>query len=246
MKSILITGVASGIGKETAEKLLREKWSVTGLDLSPSCPVQGENVSYYQCDVSDLSQVKQVADRMREAGGTFDALFNCAGILRMGMFDEIPFEAQLKEVDINLKGVLNCIHCFKPLLRSGSSIVNISSLSAIYGTPELAVYSATKSAVKSITESLNIEFGKESIYVSDIIVGYVRTPMILKAETLASSVQKLGVSVKPSAVAATVFKAVSAGRRVHHYVGMKTKLLVVLARLFPFTLKWMAKILATE
>ncbi|NOY22893.1 MAG: SDR family NAD(P)-dependent oxidoreductase [Acidobacteria bacterium] len=245
MKTILITGALSGIGKETAELFLKNGWSVAALDLLPAPPVQKENFSYFQCDVSDLNRVKEVAGILKEGGIRLDALFNCAGILRMGTFEAIPIEMQLREVDVNFKGVLNCIHCFKSLLNEGAGIVNMASLSAIYGTPELAVYSATKSAVQSVTESLNIEFGKESIHVSDIIVGYVRTPMILDSENIATSVKKLGVPVSPDRIAAAVYNAVLKRKRVHHYVGIQTKTLVFLARLFPFASKRMTGFLAS-
>lgn len=245
-KTILITGAASGIG-EAAVRLFNEKgWNVIGIDVNkerlerikPNC------MEAFVCDVSIAENVKDIAEELKKREVTLKALFNSAGILRMGLFKEIMLDEQLKEIDINLKGIVNTIYLFFPLFEKDSVIVNMSSLSGIYGTPELAVYSATKSAVKTLTEGLNIEFEKDSIFVCDILVDYVKTPMIVDADYKATSVRRLGVTVSPEDVAKTVYKAVSGKRKVHYYVGIKAKGLNFLSKLFPFASRLLTKFIA--
>ena len=83
----------------------------------------------------------------------------------------------------------------------------MSSGSAGYGIPELAVYSSTKHAVKGITEALNIEFESYDIFVCDIMPNYVATPMVNDAEHQAKSVEKMGVNLTTQQVAEVVWKA---------------------------------------
>ncbi len=244
--TILITGAASGIG-EAATCLFSEKgWDIVAVDVNQRGLKRIEDRCFLSicCDVSDLAQLRQAFDILQNNNVKLDALFNSAGILRMGLFKNLDIEEQLREIDINLKGIVNTIHTFFPLLNRGSVIVNMSSLAGVYGTPELTVYSATKSAVKTLTEGLNIEFEKDGIFVCDILVDYVKTPMILDAQYKATSVKRLGVTVSPEKVAKTVYKAVIKKNRVHHYVGIKAKTLNLLSKLFPFASRFLTKLIA--
>ncbi len=119
----------------------------------------------------------------------------------------------------------------------------MSSGSSLYGTPELAVYSATKFAVSGLTEALNIEFEQFDIYVSDVLAPYVQTPMITDSKVQASSVGRLGVRILPEQVAAVVWKA-SHSRRIHWKVGWLLSLLAFLSWAFPFGNRTLTKLLA--
>ncbi|MGL3104962.1 SDR family NAD(P)-dependent oxidoreductase [Bradyrhizobium sp. BR 1432] len=121
--------------------------------------------------------------------------------------------------DVNIKGVLNGTAAALPFLKKSnkSKVVTMSSMAAMYGIAEQAVYSASKFAVRGLTEALNIELETEGIWVCDVMVSYVRTPMILQATHKAKSMSILGVSVEADQVAATVKEALS-GRKVHWFV----------------------------
>jgi len=245
-KTILITGAASGIGREAATLFNQNNWNVIGVDVDIGGleKIKDSCFKTFKCDVSNEPEVKKLANDLKNQGIVLNALFNCAGILQMGLFNDSNIEKHLKVVDVNLKGLVSCTYLFLPLLEKNSTIVNMSSLSALYGTPELAVYSATKSAVKTLTEALNIEFEPQGIHICDIIVDYVKTPMILNADYKATSVRRLGITVSATSVAKTVFKAVTSSKKVHYYVGIKTKVLNFLLKLFPFTARFFAKLFA--
>src|SRR5262249_58558783 len=83
-------------------------------------------------------------------------------------------------VDINLKGVLNGVYACLPLLREtpGARIVNTSSVAGIYGAPNLAVYSATKFAVRGLTEALDLEFSRLGIRVTSLMPSFIDTAIL--------------------------------------------------------------------
>ncbi len=244
--TILITGAASGIGEAAVSLFFEKGWDIVALDISREGlkKIGDRCLLTIPCDVSDIKEVESAYNLLKKNNVRLDGIFNSAGILRMGLFKSIDLKEQLLEIDVNIKGIVSIIYKFLPLMEKGSSIVNMSSLAGLYGTPELVVYSATKSAVKTLTEGLNIEFEKDGIFVCDILVDYVKTPMVLDAKYKATSVKRLGVTVSPEKVAKTVYKAVIKKNRVHHYVGIKSKALNILSKLFPFATRFLTKVIA--
>ncbi len=246
MKTIFITGAASGIGKATACLFLEKGWFVGLYDRDEKAladlavQMNSKNLCYHAMDVTETQQVKDAVQHFSSfSDGKMDLLFNNAGILHMGFFEEIDLEKQIDTVQVNLTGVINCIHGALPLLRQtpDARIVNMSSASAVYGTPELAAYSATKCAIRGLTEALNLSFERLGIHVCDIMVPYVQTPLLDKPRQ-ALSIQKLGVKLQPEDVAEFIWKA-SRGRKVHWAMGIKHLLFVTW--LLPFTKKWIIR-----
>ncbi|MFZ5572698.1 MAG: SDR family oxidoreductase [Thermodesulfobacteriota bacterium] len=251
-KTIFITGAASGIGRATAELFVKRGWYAGLFDISePQLEALAKTLGKDSCcfrrmDVTDMESVTAAASFFEQAtGGKMDALFNNAGVLSMGPYQRISVEVHKKIVDVNINGILNCTHACLELLRgtAGSRIINMSSASSIYGTPELAVYSATKFAVRGLTEALNIEFQPLGITVSDIMAAYVRTPMITEARVQATSVGRMGIRLEPADVAEVVWKAAH-GNRVHWRVGLLLDLIVFFSWLLPFTRKTTTRWLA--
>jgi len=222
-ETIFITGAASGIGRSTA-LFFAKKACFVGLydideeSLGSLCEEIGvDNSCHRKMDVTDLGSVREAVEHFSSfTGGEMDVLFNCAGILRMGPHANLPIEEQYLIIDVNLKGILNCINARFELLKQtkGARIINMSSASSLYGTPELAVYSATKAAVSSLTESLNLEFERYDIYVSDVRAPFVDTPL-LQRNLKAGSIDKMGIKLKPEDVSEVVWRA-SKRRKLHN------------------------------
>lgn len=251
-KSIFITGAASGIGAATARFFSRRGWFVGLSDINARAlenlhrELGTPRTCYLDTDVTCPQSLREaMATFGEQTGGRMDVLFNCAGILHMGPHRTIPIEAQTKIVSVNLNGVLHSIQAGLPLLRQtpGARIINMSSASAVYGGPELAVYSATKFAVRGLTEALDIEFEPLGIGVCDIMVPYVATPMIVDAAVQATSVRRLGVRVEPEKVAGAVWKA-ARGRKLHWKVGATIRVLMFGMWALPFARRFLVKTLA--
>ncbi|WAC25237.1 SDR family oxidoreductase [Blastomonas sp. SL216] len=221
--SIFITGAGSGIGKATAELFAAQGWRIALCDIDCSrieslAAELGDAVTAYQANVCDPDSLASALEAFAGADG-FDVLFNCAGILEMREFAECSLAAMHKLIDVNVNGVINGMHLALPYLRQRprSRIITMSSVAAVHGIPEEAAYSASKFAVRALTEALNIELEAAGIWVCDVMVAYVATPMVLSPQIKARSVDILGVNVMPQQVAETVWQALKE-RKVHWFV----------------------------
>lgn len=237
-KSILITGAASGIGRQTARLFALRGWQVAAVDVNAKALDElvtelGNKVVSIIGDVSTREGAQGIVNSFTaQTGGHLDCLFNCAGLLEMGPHVKIPHEKVDRLIDVNVNGVVNCIDAaFSALAATpGAHIISMSSTSAEYGAPDHAVYSASKFFVRGFTEALNIEFEPHGIQVSAILVAYVQTPMVNDAKVKAASIDKLGVKVKPEDVAEIVWKAAH-GNKVLWRVGADAKILNLVVRL---------------
>lgn len=220
-KTIFVTGAASGIGKETALLFGRRGYRVGcyDVDVEGAAKVASQlpSATHGRVDVtSEESWKTAVNDFVSSSGERLDVLFNCAGILRMGKFEDVAPAECRKQLDVNVMGVVLGIQTCLPMLeRSRGAIVNMSSASAIYGQPELAVYSATKFAVRALTEALDIELRAKGVRISDVMPGYVDTPMVSSQTHRATSLDKMGVKLRPEGIAEIVWKAAH-GTKLHY------------------------------
>lgn len=186
-KSIFITGAASGMGRETARLFAGEGWFVGAYDVNAAgLDALREELGADNCitgvlDVVDRDAYRAVLDTFAKAtGGKLDLLFNNAGIGRGGPFVDMDWADVMAVVNINFIGVLNGIHLAAPLLKAtpGSLCFSTSSSSAIYGIANIAVYSATKHAVKGLTEALAVELKPFGVRVADTLPGLIDTPIL--------------------------------------------------------------------
>lgn len=186
-KSIFITGAASGMGLETARLFSKGGWFVAAYDVNEAglkdlqAELGADNCLVRTLDVTDREDYKKALAEFSDAtGGKLDLLFNNAGIGRGGFFDEQPFEDVMAVVNVNFVGVLNGIHLAVDLLKAtpNSLCFTTSSSSATFGMPGIAVYSATKHAVKGLTEALSVELSRFGIRVADTLPGLIDTPIL--------------------------------------------------------------------
>tara|TARA_B100001559_G_scaffold49558_1_gene38017 strand:+ start:1164 stop:1946 length:783 start_codon:yes stop_codon:yes gene_type:complete len=188
-KSIFITGAAGGMGSSTARLFKKNGWFVGCYDINESSldelksELGNEDIVYEQLDVTKKSQFEEcLSNFSKNTNDTLDILFNNAGITEGGFFDEIPYENHIKVININVIGVINGIYSAASLLKNteNSLCISTSSSSGIMGMEMIATYSATKHAIKGLTESLSAEFSRFDTRVSDILPGVIDTPMISK------------------------------------------------------------------
>ena len=179
MKTALVTGGASGIGRAIASRLRSDGHQVAVIDLSPT-----DEGHSFVADVTDRTQVDAAADAVRDSFGSIGVLVNAAGLERFKRFTNLSFEDWSRVVDVNLNGVFHTIQAVLPdMVDAGwGRIVNISSSSTQSGQPFMSAYVAAKSAVNGLTKSLALEYGPSGITVNGVAPGFVDTPMLRSAE----------------------------------------------------------------
>jgi NAD(P)-dependent dehydrogenase (short-subunit alcohol dehydrogenase family) len=186
-KAIFVTGAASGMGRATATLFVEKGWFVGALDVnldglaSLKAELGADNVFTRRLDVTDRADYQAaLADFTALTDGKLDILYNNAGVGRFHPFVDMPFDEVMKIVNTNFVGVLIGIYEGIQYLKAtpGSLCFTTSSSSATYGMPNIAVYSATKHAVKGLTEALAIEFKPFGVKVADTLPGLIDTGMI--------------------------------------------------------------------
>jgi short-subunit dehydrogenase len=166
-------------------------------------------------------------------------LVNNAGVLASGPFAELPADVQRRMVDVNVTGVVNgSLAGFQFLRRSERGLLlNLCSASSLYGQPALATYGATKAAVRSLTEALDIEWRAAGVRVRSLVPLFVDTEMVSRDGSRAASVGRLGVRLTADDVAAAAWRVVHERRRYfagpHRPVGRQTRMMAAAAAVTP-------------
>ena len=243
--TIFITGAAAGIGRATALAFARRGYRVGGYDidiaglasLREAITATGGDAAIGQLDVTDADDWAQQLAAFTGGSRRLDILVNNAGVLSSGRFEDIPLPTQRRIVDINVYGTMAGLHTAFPYLRdtAGAQVVNLCSASAIYGQPELATYSASKFAVRGLTEAIELEWRRHDIRVMAMWPLFVATAMVDGLET--GSTKSLGVHLSAEDVAEAIFAATHPDRswltKVHYPVGRQAKVFAALAQVSP-------------
>jgi 2-hydroxycyclohexanecarboxyl-CoA dehydrogenase len=179
MKTAVVTGGGSGIGRAVANRLRADGYHVATIDLNPS-----DDEFAQTADVTDRPQVEAALSAIRAQLGPVTVLVNAAGLDGFKRFIDLSFDEWQKVVDVNLNGVFHCTQAVLPdMVDAGwGRIVNISSSSTHSGTANMSHYVAAKSAVNGLTKSLALEYGPAGITVNAVPPGFIDTPMLRNAE----------------------------------------------------------------
>jgi len=247
-KAIFITGGASGIGRAVAQLFAARGWRVGLGDINGPGMVETLDLlptgagSAYRLDVRDPARWAEVLAAFAGEAGRIDVLVNNAGIASGGPLVEVPQDEIDRVVDINFRGVLNGARAAHPWLKKtapGSCLLNTASAAALYGTAGVAVYSATKFAVRALTEALDNEWEADGITVRSLMPSFIDTPLLAVPSQAGSQrtrrdvVLAAGLEFTPVEQAAEAAWAAVHGTRLHTLVGKTARKLAFVAKWAP-------------
>ncbi|GAB2874969.1 SDR family NAD(P)-dependent oxidoreductase [Lentzea nigeriaca] len=182
-KKALVTGATSGIGRAIAVKLAEEGATVyftgrraeLGKETVELIEKAGGTGHFIVSDIASIDDVRRLAAEV----GDVDVLVNNAGIFPFSTTPEQSLEDYERVFDVNVRGTYFLTAALAPAMvaKGKGSIVNVSSIAAVVGTPVGSVYNASKAAMDALTRSWAVEFGAAGIRVNSVAPGPIRTEM---------------------------------------------------------------------
>jgi NADP-dependent 3-hydroxy acid dehydrogenase YdfG len=222
-KVVIITGASSGMGEAAARHLsslgatvvLGARRADRIEKLAKEIVDEGGKALAIAADVTQRNQVKKLVDAAVEQFGRVDVLLNNAGIMPLSLMESLHLDEWDKMIDVNIKGVLNGIAAVLPYIKEQKSgqIINTSSVAGHKVFGGSAVYSATKFAVRALTEGLRMEVKPYNIRTTIVCPGAVKTELlehITDADVRQANEDYVGaVGISPDSFARVVAFAIS-------------------------------------
>ena len=187
---VAVTGGARGIGKATATALAARgaRVAIGDLDVDLAKEVAtklGGGAIATSLDVTDRSSFEDFIDETEGELGPLDVLVNNAGIMPVGPFLDESDETAIRQVNINVHGVILGMKIALPRMkqRGGGHVVNLASIAGKGGFPGVATYCATKHAVVGVSEAVRAELDDTNIELTVVMPSFVNTELISGAQT---------------------------------------------------------------
>ncbi len=187
IRTAVVTGAGSGIGKVVAHALLADGWQVAlagrrqaSLQAAADASGVASRTLVVPTDVADPAAVQNLFDTVVRSWGRVDLLFNNAGVFAPGVpLEDLPIEHWRQVVDVNLSGMFYCIQAAFRVMKTqnprGGRIINNGSISATTPRPNSIAYTATKHGVTGLTKAASLDGRKYDIAVGQIDIGNAAT-----------------------------------------------------------------------
>ncbi|BDD06767.1 SDR family oxidoreductase [Aureibacter tunicatorum] len=180
MKTIVITGASSGIGKATAKHFAQNGWNVAATMRTPSKDNElsaVENIKLYPLDVTNIESINKAKDDILKDFNKVDVVLNNAGYGLWGPFEASTDEQIRRQFETNVFGTMNVIKVFLPHFRENNQglFINIASIGGLITFPLVSAYHGTKWAVEGFSEALSFELSDIGIRVKIVEPGVIET-----------------------------------------------------------------------
>jgi len=182
LRTALVTGAGSGLGKAFCLRLAREGWTVACTDVdmdaaqntADEITAAGGRARADRLDVTDSADWQALIETLTNDWPRLDLLVNNAGICGAGEVGEAPLDDFQRILEINLLGTINGCHATIPWFKAngGGHIVNISSIASVASAPAMAAYNTSKAGVLSFSETLYAELHPANIGVTVVLPGF--------------------------------------------------------------------------
>jgi len=183
----IVTGAASGIGRQLAAQLVAYGARVWMTDINASLLELSANrldAPHRTLDVTDAEAFADLVSEVIAAEGRVDYLFNNAGIAVIGHYEQLSLADINRLIDVNLRGVIHGVDAVYTHMigRRSGHIVNTSSVSGLIPAPGFTAYSATKHAVVGLSRGLRLEAARHGVKVSVVCPGFINTELKQNAD----------------------------------------------------------------
>ena len=198
MKSVVVTGASSGIGRASALRLARAGWRVYGgvRTVSDADKLREQGVEPVQLDVTDAAQIAATAAAI---GPELHGLVDNAGIAVAAPLELVPLEELRRQLEVNVVGQVAVLQAVLPALRQANGrVVLMGSIGGRSALPFLGPYAASKHALEALADSLRVELRPFGILVSIVEPGSIATPIWRKG---AERAQELSAEFEPGRAA---------------------------------------------
>lgn len=252
MKTILITGASSGLGKAIGEYLFHKGHNVFGTSRQPE-KVLNSPFPMLALDLNQPETIHHCVRKVVEIAGQIDVLVNNAGVGILGPLEEIPSHELRQHFETNLFGPVEVMKAVIPFMRDRGygHIINITSIAGYMGLPFRGAYSASKGAFALLTESVRMEVKPFGIQVSNLAPGEFATDIASRryyapmspgsayadvyGRTIDLINQQVNAGDDPVVVARQIEKIIGTNLpQVHYKVGpFLSKFSIVLKRILP-------------
>jgi short-subunit dehydrogenase len=252
MKTVLITGGSSGIGKSIGEYLQQKGYKVYGTSRYPYNYLDSK-FELIALDVRNSDNIKNAVNQILTKEKSLDVVINNAGVGITGPLEETPMDEIRNNFETNFYGPIAVIQAVLPQMRVQKSglIINITSIAGYMGLPYRGIYSASKSALEILTEAISIEIKPFGIHITNVAPGEFATDIALSryhAPIIKNSVYEipyqntlnqlnnhLNGGDKPIKMAIAIHKIIETKTpKLHYKVGaFMQKFSIVLKRILP-------------
>lgn len=214
-KVAMITGAASGIGREVAIRLAKEGCHLCLVDLNELLLQQLEqelsqvtSIVTYTGDVTNHTFIQHTVEDIAQKFERLDMALNNAGVTTTtNTIADVSIDEWHRVMNVNINSLYYCMHYQTPLMlkNQGGSIVNMSSMLGLVATKNRAAYVTSKHAVTGMTKAVALDYAEQNIRVNSVHPGYIETPLIAHIDhALLASKHPVGRLGKAEEVAALI------------------------------------------
>ncbi len=181
----IVTGANSGFGKEfvklfSKDKTISEIWAIARNEekLQKLINEIDSNIKIFSKDLSDLNQVKEVGQLLKDKNINIKYLVNNAGFAKFCSYGDISVDESINMINLNINAVVALGLICIPYMEKGSHIINVSSQAAFFPLPYQNIYSSTKAFIRNYTRALNVELRNTGITAIAVCPGWMNTGLI--------------------------------------------------------------------
>ncbi|HVM06857.1 MAG TPA: SDR family oxidoreductase [Acidimicrobiales bacterium] len=185
MPTALVTGASQGIGESFARSLVERGYDLVLVarnadalqKLAGEIRAHGREAEVIPADLTDLTELRMVEERLADTGRPVDLLVNNAGFGTTGLFHELPLDEEDREIRLNVLALVRLTHAILPQLveRRSGGIINVSSIAGFQPAPGNATYCGTKAFVTQFSLALHEEYRSKGVRVLCVAPGATRT-----------------------------------------------------------------------